>query len=180
MKRIFLALRLDDITRALLCGLGAQVPGARPVAEEQLHLTLRFIGDVDGATFRDIREGLWELPVPPVVLSIRGVGHFPPRGQPRILWAGVEPSAELTGLRSKVNHILRECGISPEERKYHPHITLARLKNSSAHRVARFLAQNSMLSTPPCTVHQLTLFSSILSPKGAVHTIEDEYPLVGL
>ena len=180
MKRLFLALRLDNSTRALLSGLGAQVPGAHPVSEEQLHLTLRFIGEVDGATFRDIREGLWGLPAPPVVLSISGVGHFPPRGKPRILWAGVEPSAELASLRNKVNHILRECGISPEERKYHPHITLARLKDSSTHRVARFLSQNSMLRTPPCTVHQVTLFSSILSPKGALHTIEDEYPLLGL
>ncbi len=180
MKRIFLALRLDDFTRVLLSGLGGQVPGARPVAEDQLHLTLRFIGDVDGATFQDIREGLWQLPAPPVVLSVNGVGHFPPRGKPRILWAGIASSAELIGLRNRVNHILRECGISPEGRKYHPHITLARLKNSSPHRVARFLSQNSMLSTPPCTVHQLTLFSSILSTKGAVHTIEDEYPLLGL
>ncbi len=180
MKRIFLALRLDDLTRALLSGLGAQVPGARPVSEDQVHLTLRFIGDVDGATFRDIRAGLGELPAPPVILSISGVGHFPPRGRPRILWAGVKPSAELAGLRNKVNNILRNCGISPEERKYHPHITLARLKNTSPHRVARFLSQNSTLSTPPCTVNQLTLFSSTLSPKGAVHTIEDEYPLLGL
>ena len=177
MTRIFIALRLDDITRALISGLGGQVPGARPVTAEQLHLTLRFIGDVDGTTFEDIREQLRELSALPISFSISGVGHFPPRGQPRVLWAGVEPSGELIILRNKVNRILKLCGISPEQRKFHPHITLARLKNSSPHRVARFLSQNSLLRTPPLTVRQLTLFSSILAPKGAVHTIEEEYPL---
>ncbi len=177
MTRIFLALRLDDITRALISGMGGQVPGARPVTADQLHLTLRFVGDVDGATFQDIREQLRELSAPPISLSISGVGHFPPRGQPRVLWAGVESSGELIILRNKVNRILRLCDIPPEQRKFHPHITLARLKNSSPHRVARFLTQNSLLRTPPLSVRQLTLFSSILSPKGAVHTIEEEYPL---
>lgn len=177
MKRIFLALRLDDITRALISGLGGQAPGARPVTADQLHLTLRFIGDVDGTTFEDIREQLRELSAPPISFSISGVGHFPPRGQPRVLWAGVEPCGELIILRNKVNRILKLCGISPEQRKFHPHITLARLKNSSPHRVARFLSLNSLLRTPPLTVRQLTLFSSILVPKGAVHTIEEEYPL---
>ncbi len=180
MKRIFLALRLDTLTCALLSGLGSEVPGSHPVPQEQLHLTLRFIGDIEGTTFRDIRERLWDLPAPPITLSVTGVGHFPPRGKPRILWAGIKPSVELIGLRNRLNPILRECGITPEQRKYHPHVTLARLKNSSPHRVARFLSQNSMLSTPPFTVHQLTLFSSILTPKGAVHTIEEEYPLLGL
>lgn len=177
MKRIFLALRIDDITRALLSGLGGQVSGARPVADDQLHLTLRFIGDVDGTTFRDIREQLWDLSAKPISLSICGVGHFPPRGNPRILWAGVEPSGELIILRNKVNRILSLCDIAPEPRKYHPHITLARLKTSSPHRVAQFLSQNSLLSTPAFTVDQLSLFSSILTPKGAMHTIEEEYPL---
>ena len=177
MKRIFLALRLDDLTRALLSGLGGQVSGARPVTAEQFHLTLRFIGDVDGTTFRDIREQLRELSAPPISLSISGVGHFPPRGQPRVLWAGIEPSGELIILRNKVNRILSLCGIPPEGRKFHAHVTLARLKNSSPHRVARFLSHNSLLRSPPFSVRQLTLFSSILSPKGAVHTIEEEYPL---
>lgn len=179
MMRIFLALRLDDLTRALLCGLGGQVTGARPVVDDQLHLTLRFIGDVDGTTFRDIREQLWEISASPVTLSIRGVGHFPPRGQPRVLWAGIEPSGELLILRNNVNRILRLCAIPPEQRKFHPHITLARLKNSSPPRVAQFLSQNSLLSSPPFTLRQFTLYSSVLSPKGAIHTIEQEYPLQG-
>lgn len=178
MTRIFLALRLDEQTRILLSGLGSQVEGAKLVADEQRHLTIRFIGEVDGTTLLDIREQLRGLSAPPISLSICGVGHFPPRGKPRVLWTGIEPSAELMILRNRVNHILRCCSIPVEKRKFHPHITLARLKNSSTHRVAQFLSQNSGLKLPPLTVHQVTLFSSILSPKGAKHFVEDEYPLL--
>ena len=177
MTRIFLALRLDDMAQALLSGLGGQLAGTRPVPADQLHLTLRFIGDVDGTTFCDIREQLWETSASPVSLTISGVGHFPPRGRPRILWAGIEPSGELLILRNKVNRILRHCGVPPERRKFHPHITLARLMNSSPHRVAQFLSQNSRLKSMPFIVRELTLYSSVLSPKGAVHTIEEQYPL---
>ena len=177
MKRIFLALRLDDSSRLMISGLAQQVPGARLVPSEQLHLTVRFIGEVEGSLYRDVRERLHELSASPVPLQIEGVGHFPPRGKPRVLWAGVRSSSELLLLRNKVNWILRQCGIEPEPRKYHPHVTLARLKNSSSHRVAQFLSQHSLLKTPSFTVKNLTLYSSLLTAKGAVHTIEMEYPL---
>ena len=177
MKRLFLALRLDDITRHCISGLGSQVPQSRPVPEEQLHLTVRFIGDVEGTMFRDIKERLHELSAPAVSIEIQGVGHFPPRGNPRVLWAGVKPHGELMVLRNRVNTILRTCGIPPESRKYHPHITLARLKHSSAKRVAQFLTQHSLLHVPPVRIQRLTLYSSTLSPKGAIHTVEEEYLL---
>ena len=177
MKRIFLALQLDDSSRIMISTLARQVPGARLIPSEQLHLTIRFIGEVEGALFQDIRERLHELSASPVPLQIKGVGHFPPRGKPRVLWAGVTASSELILLRNKVNRILKQCGIEPETRKYHPHVTLARLKNSSSHRVAQFLSQHSLLETPPFMVNNLTLYSSLLTSKGAVHTIEQEYPL---
>ena len=177
MKRIFLALRLNDTSRIMISGLARQVPGARLVPSEQMHLTIRFIGEVEGALFRDVLERLQELSAAPVSLQIEGVGHFPPRGKPRVLWAGVTSSTELLLLRNKVNSILRQCGIEPETRKYHPHVTLARLKNSSSHRVAQFLSQHSLLKTPSFMANTLTLYSSVLTSKGAVHTIEQEYPL---
>ena len=175
MKRIFLALCLNELAISLLKNLGGTVPGARPVPADQMHLTLRFIGEVDGSLFNDIREQLLDLDSPKVPLSIRGVGHFPPRGAPRVLWAGIEPSPELTILRNRINNILRQCGVKPDTRKFHPHITLARLKNTSSARVARFLTENCDLSVPPFQVNELILFSSILSSKGAVHTVEQRY-----
>ena len=177
MKRLFIALEIDETIRRLLCGLGSDIPGARPVPEEQLHLTLRFIGEVDGAVFRDIRTTLHEIDGPAVTMAIKGVGFFPPRGLPRVLWAGIEAPPELMRLRNRVNRTLQGCGIEPEQRKFHPHITLARLNNSPPGRVARFLAGNNLMQTPPFSAEQLILFSSTLTRKGAVHAIEAIYPL---
>jgi 2'-5' RNA ligase len=177
MKRIFLALRLNEIAISLLKNLGGTAPGARPVPAEQIHLTMRFIGEVDGTVFKDIRERLLDLDSPVVTLAVKGVGHFPPRGAPRVLWAGIAPSAELMMLRNRINSLLRQCGIDHDPRKFHPHVTLARLKNTSAAKVAKFLTENHDLAVPPFRVNELTLFSSILSSKGAVHNVENRYPL---
>jgi 2'-5' RNA ligase len=82
-------------------------------------------------------------------------------------------------LRNHVNNHLSLCGIMPEQRKFHPHVTLARLKNSSAKRVASFLAANALLESPPFSVDQVILYSSTLHPAGAIHRVEAVYPLVG-
>ena len=177
MRRIFLALPLNDFARSMLDGLGCTVQGARPVPASQLHCTIRFIGEVDGCLYNDIRDQLQTLMSPPVRISIEGVGHFPPRGAPRVLWAGIEPTDELNLLRNRVNRILKQCSVLPEKRKFHPHVTLARLNNCSPSRVARFLTDTCSLEIPPFNVNRLSLLSSILSPKGAIHTIEQEYPL---
>jgi len=178
MIRLFLALRFNEFTRSILNGLGSSIPGARVTSVDQLHLTLRFIGEVEGTMFHDIRERLFDLSAASVTLAVKGVGHFPPRGKPRVLWAGITTeSGDLMILRNRINFLLRQCGIPEEKRKFHPHITLARLNNSPTGRVAQFLADNSNLEIPPCTVDHVTLFSSVLTPKGAVHRIEQEYPL---
>jgi RNA 2',3'-cyclic 3'-phosphodiesterase len=178
MIRTFIALQLEASIRSRLSELARTIPGARPVPPEQIHLTLRFIGDIDGILFQDIKEGLSEIAAATLTLSIRGVGHFPPRGAPRVIWAGVEPAAALTGLRSGINRVLTEFGIPGEERRYHPHITFARLNNSPIGRIADFLAGNSLLHSPPCAIESFTLFSSTLSEKGAIHRIEADYPLL--
>ena len=95
MIRTFIAVQLEDSIRTRLNELGRTIPGARPVPPEQIHLTLRFIGDIDGTLFDDVREGLTEVEAGTLTLSIRGVGHFPPRGAPRVVWAGVEPAAGI-------------------------------------------------------------------------------------
>ncbi len=178
MIRLFVALQPDSTTRFLLSSLGKSIPGARPVPQEQIHLTVRFIGDVDGALYHDIKENLAAVKAAPIDLFIKGVGHFPPRGRPRVIWAGAEPAGDIIILRNKVNRALMECGVSPETRKFHPHITLARLNDSPAGKVAHFLAGNSLLQSPPVRIDKITLYSSNLTPRGALHTCECEYPLV--
>ena len=179
MIRLFVGIAMPANVRRLLSGLGSTIPGGRAVPEEQIHLTLRFIGDVEAGRFLDIREGLEALEAGPLTTAIRGVGHFPPRGKPRVVWAGVEAAGDIMILRNRVNSLLARSGIAPEQRKFHPHVTLARLRNSSPKRVAAFLEANSLLRSPPFLIDQVTLYSSRLHSDGALHRVEAVYPLGG-
>lgn len=179
MIRLFIALPVDTDIRRKLSDLGRTIPGSSPVPEEQIHLTLRFIGEVEASLFHDVKERMHELKSDSLELSIQGTGHFPPRGTPRVIWAGVKPAGDVIILRNRVNTILSRCGIDPEHRKFHSHITLARLKNSHPERVADFLAGNVLLKSPSFTVDRVHLYSSKLTPDGAIHRVEGSYPLTG-
>jgi len=148
------------------------------VQGEQMHLTLRFIGTVDGGIFRDIREGLGGISAAPFSLQVKGLGFFPPRKTPRVLWAGVAPVEEVKRLRNRIENFLVGMGIAPEGRKYFPHITLARLHDTPSTRVSRFLAGNNLFATDAFLVSEFHLYSSELTPKGAFHTLEASYPLL--
>ena len=179
MIRLFVGIPIAPAISQLLSSLGGTVPGARAVPEDQIHLTLRFIGEVEPSALVDIKQSLQGLESNSLTLSIRGTGHFPPRGQPRVLWAGIDPAGDVIILRNRVNNRLSLCGIKPEQRKYHPHVTLARLKTASPKRVAGFLAANSVLESPPFVVDRVLLYSSTLHPAGAIHRVEGVYPLAG-
>lgn len=177
MIRLFVAYDIPDDVRMLICGMGATIPGARAVPADQLHLTLKFIGDVEESVLVDIREALAEISLPPLTICLQGVGHFPPRGTPKVLWCGVSPAMETIQLRNAIEKALAAVGIERERRKFSPHVTLARLRNSPLKRVTQFLAGNSMFETPPFRVDTFRLYSSVLSAKGAVHTVEAEFSL---
>lgn len=177
MIRLFVAIDIPDDIRMLICGMGSSLPGARAVPTEQLHLTLKFIGDVENSMLSDINEALSTVLHAPFQMCLKKVGHFPPRGMPRVLWIGVEPTLEVTHLRNKVERALFQIGIPRENRKFSPHVTLARLKNSPLKRVTQFLAGNSLLMTPDFKVDTFQLYSSTLTPKGAIHTPLSSIPL---
>jgi len=179
MIRLFVAIDLPPALRTILNTMGQGIPGARPVSEEQIHLTLRFIGEVEGHIARDIKEALTEVRATPFPLSIQGVGHFPPRGAPRVLWAGLLRSEELVLLRNRVERQLVACSLPPEQRKFAPHITIARLKDSPFRRVGDFLAGNSLFQSEEFLVESFTLYSTRLIKSGALHTVERQYPLAG-
>ena len=153
------------------------IPGAKWVDPQQIHLTIRFIGEVEGSTFLDIKKSLADISMGHFSMELKGVGHFPPRGKPRVLWVGIEKNQLLKSLRRKIDIALSRVGLEPEGRKFSPHITLARLKNSPVQKVANFLAGNGMFSLPPFEVGDFKLYSSILTPKGAIHKVERVYPL---
>ena len=175
MYRLFAAIDLPPDVAAQLQGLCCGVPGARWVQPEQMHLTLRFIGEVDGGVFRDIKDGLAGIKAPGFSLQVKGLGFFPPRKTPRVLWAGISPVEEVNTLRNRIENRLIGMGLEPEGRKYSPHITLARLHDTPPARLGRFLAGNSLLATEPFLVSEFHLYSSELTSKGAFHTIEMSY-----
>jgi 2'-5' RNA ligase len=178
MIRLFVAIDLPDLMRQELAGLGFGLPGARWVAAEQIHLTLRFIGGVDGAMFRDIREELAGIRSAPFAMQVKGLGCFPLRQAPRVLWAGVANNDALILLRNRVEAALVRCGLEPEGRKFAAHITLARLRDTPLSRLTNFLAGNALFSTEPVTVTEFLLYSSRITAKGAIHQLEASYPLV--
>ena len=178
MYRLFVAIDLPPDIAAQLQDLCYGVPGARWVQPEQMHLTLRFIGEVDGGVFRDIKEGLAGIKAPGFSLQVKGLGFFPPRKAPRVLWAGIAPVEEVSGLRNRIENVLIGMGLAPEGRKYSPHITLARLHDTPLSRLGRFLAGNGLFATEAFPVSEFHLYSSELTVKGAFHTIEASYPLL--
>ena len=164
--RLFVALRpprpVRDILRAAMHGIS----GARWQSDEQLHLTLRFIGEVDHHKAEDIAAALGALYAPSVVARIAGVGLFERQGRAHMVWAGVEPHEPLAALHRKVEQLLARVGVVPETRAFMPHITLARLNRGSGP-VAPFLALNSDLASPPFEFSHVTLYESEMGHGGS-------------
>jgi 2'-5' RNA ligase len=179
MYRLFVSVELPGEVKESLARMCCDVPGARWLEPDEIHLTVRFIGEVDGVVFRDVVDALGEVEVAPFELTLRGVGHFPPRGEPRVLWVGLERSAQLRALHDKVESALVRAGIEPERRKFSPHVTLARLKGSPERAVGSFMAMNGLYRSAPFVVDEFHLYSSRLSAKRAVHRSEAVYALDG-
>ncbi len=178
MPRLFVAIDFPDAVNRRLAGLCGGVPGARWLPPEQLHLTLRFIGEVEGDAFADIAEALSAIRAAPFTVRLAGVGHFPPRGQPRVLWAGVEDGAALADLNRQIESHLRGLGLEPDRRNFAPHVTLARLKQVKLGRVRDFLADHGDFTTESVAIDEFHLYSSTLGARGAVHVIEASYRLM--
>ena len=179
MIRLFVALALPARTLTALSMLCDGVPGARWLRDDQFHLTLRFIGEVDRAGFEDIVHALGEVEADAFQLALSGVGHYPPRGAPRILWAGVRPNPALTLLQARVESALVRADVPPEPRKFSAHITLARLNHAPIEGVQAYLAHHGLFAEPPLRVEAFHLYSSRLSHDGSVYSIEASYPLRG-
>ena len=179
MQRLFVAIGLPNETIDALVGLEGNIRDARWLRREALHLTLAFIGNVHAFEEERVDEALRAVHGDPLILQVKGVGHFPPRGRPRVLWAGIAATDGLQQLQEHVVRSLRAAGFRIEKRRFHPHVTLARLKGPSAGRVADFLQAHSLFDSEPFEVDAFHLYSSQLRPDGARHAVEMSYPLDG-
>jgi len=177
MIRLFAAIELPADIRQRIAALGAGVPGAKWAKIENLHLTLRFIGNVDGRAYGDIVDVLGHISVPRFALQLQGVGAFGDRKRVDSLWVGVKPNETLVRLQAKIEQAMQRLELEPERRKFHPHVTLARLKGAPESRVAEFLALHGGLCCEPFPVEQFVLLSSYLSQNGSIYQREAVYPL---
>lgn len=179
MHRLFVAIDPPEEIKRVIGSLRCPLPGAKWVAEAQIHVTLRFIGDVDDKLVKVVIESLSGIEAAPFSLAMQGVGCFPPKRDPKVLWVGVDGSSALFGLQCAIEKALVRIGVPPEGRPFTPHLTIARLKETPAARVAPFLRQYARFSTRFFPVTQFLLYSSTLTPQGAIHRQEALFPLRG-
>jgi len=177
--RLFVALDLPAPVKHAMAPLASGLGDVRWVPPEQQHLTLRFLGEIDERHLDEIAEALSLIPGAPFELRLKGIGHFPPRGPMKVLWVGVERHPELSQLKKRIDRVLRQTGLPPDERKFQPHVTIGRLKRPpSSDRLATWLMRHSLFASEPFPVSGFQLYSSHLRPDGAVHAIESSYELL--
>jgi len=176
MHRLFVAIRPPGAIRDLLIDAMEDSPELRWVGDEQLHLTLRFIGEVERPLADDIALALTRIRSDPFELRVTGVGVFQRRSG-GALWAGVEPKPPLAALAAKVERACVAAGLEPEHRAFHPHITLARFNRASAVAAQAFLERARALASPAFAVTSFTLYESHLSRHGPHYEAVAELPL---
>lgn len=165
MHRLFVAIRPPEQIRDLLVDATDEGPGLRWVGEENLHLTLRFIGEVERPLATDIAAALAAIRYNAFDLRVQGIGRFERRSGGAV-WAGVQPRDKVAELAAKIDRACVLVGLEPERRAFHPHITLARYNRSSAEEAREFERRRSNLSSPTFTIERFLLFESRLSRHG--------------
>ena len=174
---LFVAAQLPLDIAERLAGLGGGVPGARWVPAQNMHVTLRYIGEVDGTMADDIATGLAGIAGAPFEIAVEGVGHFGGKNGSRVLYADIAPREPLKRLHDKIETMLQRIGMPADERRYHPHVTLARMKRGPLDRVGRFLQCHGMLMSERFELCEFHLYTSLRGHDGAIYSIEHSYPL---
>ena len=178
MVRLFVAIPLPSDIKRSLEPLASGLGDVRWTTPEQQHVTLRFIGEVDNGRADEMADMLSMVPGMPFDLRLKGIGHFPPRGEPRVIWAGVEKTAGLRDLKHRIDRVLRSAGLAADRQKFSPHVTLARLRRPPSRAgLATYLMRHSLYRSAPFTVGGFDLYSSRLRTDGPAYRLEASYHL---
>jgi 2'-5' RNA ligase len=176
--RLFVALPLpEEVAQSLLLIQGG-VPGARWQTRDQLHLTLRFIGEVDNQTAIMLDEALAGIHAPAFEIQLHAVGQFGGK-QIHSLWAGVRKNGALDHLQRKVDSAIRRIGEPQDQHKFTPHVTLARLRHPEPGKALEWLTHHALFTSAEFTVGAFQLYSSKLTSDGSIYRVEQDYPLEG-
>jgi RNA 2',3'-cyclic 3'-phosphodiesterase len=176
MPRLFTGVEIPSDVGQLLAMLRGGLPGARWITPDNYHLTLRFIGDVDDVIAHEVASLLGRVKRGAFDLHLEGLTSFGGR-KPRAVVATVAPAQALLEVQSEHERLMQRIGLEPEGRKYTPHVTLARLRDSSSRDVAEFLAARGYFRTAAFPVSRFVLFSSRNSVGGGPYVVEASYPL---
>ena len=176
MHRLFVAIRPPEAIRDRLIDAMDDSPELRWVGDENLHLTLRFIGEVERPLADDIAAALSQIRSGRFELRVTGVGLFEQRNG-GALWAAVQPREPVAALAAKVERACVGAGLEPERRAFHPHITLARWNRREAPAAQAFLERNRVLATEPFAADRFILYESRLSRHGPHYEEVADYPL---
>jgi 2'-5' RNA ligase len=167
--RLFIAIDPPESALQQIEPMLKSLPGGKAVPLEQIHLTLKFIGEVGAEPAEAIQAALAQIRGEPFSLTLKGTGCFPSQNRPRVLWVGVQHTPSLMRLAEKIETTLIPFGVPEEKRPFHPHLTLARFKRTNAQAVKDFLAKNLAFQSRAFDVNEFHLYSSVLTPQGAIH-----------
>ena len=176
MLRLFVGIGFPPELKLRLSLLCSGVPGAKWVDPGNFHVTLRFIGEISEDLAADIDDALSRLRARRFTLQMAGTGVF--GDKPRSLWAGIERSPELVGLRDKIEQALIRVGLPPEPRKFSPHVTLARLRDPPLDKLRDFLTTHARFRADPLAVEAFSLIASFQTKAGSVYEDQADYPLL--
>jgi 2'-5' RNA ligase len=175
MHRLFVAIRPPDMVREQLLDIMEGMPDMRWQHDEQLHLTLRFVGEVERPVAEDLSAALRHIRFDRFSVGLDGAGKFEKRRH-GALWAGLRPKEQLKALNAKVERACQSAGLEPERRAYMPHITLARWKGR-AQRLDAWLERHGGLTSEPWQVTEFILFESHLGREAAHYEPVETYQL---
>lgn len=179
MIRLFVGLPIPDAHRAALADIGGGLSGARWVAPDNFHITLRFIGELTEPDAEAVAQSLDDLAFPAFPVTIKGLSFGGDAHRARTLWAEVERTPEILDLQRRVESLVSAPGVAPppESRKFRPHVTLARFSGVRPDKLQEFLSHHALIAPPPFTADRVVLYSSVLNRQGSQYTEEVSYPL---
>jgi 2'-5' RNA ligase len=176
--RLFVAVTVPEAAAEALAPLVGGVPGARWSPPENLHITLRFAGEIAESIAEDLDSALAAVSVPAFDVSLAGVGAFGDPYALHALWAGVEANDILTRLHGRCETAARRAGLKPDTRAWKPHVTVAYLNGAESGRVAAWTSAHNLLRVPPFRADAFGLYSSWRTRNGSVYRLERRYPLI--
>ncbi|WP_372634344.1 RNA 2',3'-cyclic phosphodiesterase [Fodinibius sp.] len=175
--RLFIATPLPESVRGRLADLKQPIEGVRWQRRSQLHITLKFLGDTREEQLNTLINTLSGVHQQVFSMKIEGLGCFPQKGHPRILWAGITNAAELMKLQARIEEKCVALGFDPADHSFKPHITLGRARGVTRRDIRSLINQHKQFAIPDVSVKEFVLYESILRSSGAVHKRIEHFPL---